>query len=234
MQTGAKVIVLDRHAPPTGIDHLKCDLGDPLSIEEAAAKLPERIFGLCNVAGIPGDQNAELVFRVNFLAPRLLTQLLAPRFIEGGATVNVASAAGARWMDRIELLRTLMQVPDFAGGLKWFSANQPDWPVYNFSKEALIFYTKHATLAARRNGFRINSVSPGPVETPLLPSFERTMGREAIAATGALVGRHGRSEEVADVVVFLLGRLSSWINGTDVAVDGGATAAFAAKPTSLT
>ena len=81
---GRPVIGLDRRESPA-CDTVLCDLSDPAAIDAAVASLPETLAGLANVAGVPGTAPAETVLRVNFLAPRHLTDSVAPRLAPGSA-----------------------------------------------------------------------------------------------------------------------------------------------------
>jgi NAD(P)-dependent dehydrogenase (short-subunit alcohol dehydrogenase family) len=59
-------------------------------------------------------------------------------------------------------------------------------------------------------------VSPGPVETNILPDFESTMGREALDAARRSVGRHATVDDVVPVIEFLGPERGGWINGQDI------------------
>jgi NAD(P)-dependent dehydrogenase (short-subunit alcohol dehydrogenase family) len=86
-------------------------------------------------------------------------------------------------------------------------------------------YAMSMALMAAHNGFRINAVLPGPVETPILADFEDTMGKDTLDGLKALLGRHATPEDIADAVVFLASDASRWVNGHALVVDGGATGA---------
>jgi NAD(P)-dependent dehydrogenase (short-subunit alcohol dehydrogenase family) len=227
LDRGAEVIVLDRNDPGDDrVSYVPCDLADPTSIETALAQLPATLGGFANVAGLPGTHSAEAVMRVNFLGLRLLTDRVLERIDAGGAVVNVASIAGSSWPLNLEKLAALNSTEDFDSGLKWCVDNGPGdgSTAYNFSKEALIFYTKHRAVSAWKRGVRMNSVSPGATATGILGDFKASMAPGAIDWSEHLLGRHAAPEEVAPVIVFLLGPHSSFVNGADVPVDGGLVA----------
>jgi len=91
---------------------------------------------------------------------------------------------------------------------------------YVASKHAVIGLTRTAALENAELGVRVNSVSPGFIETPLL--VERH-DAEARAAIGALhpVQRLGTPDEVAETVVWLLSDSAAFVTGADFAVEGG-------------
>lgn len=91
---------------------------------------------------------------------------------------------------------------------------------YVTSKHALVGMTKASALAYATQGVRVNSVHPGYINTPLLAN---NLDEETMAGLASLhpVGRLGESEEVAEVICFLLSDKSSFVTGSQYVVDGG-------------
>jgi len=93
---------------------------------------------------------------------------------------------------------------------------------YVTAKHGVAGMTKATALAYAARGIRINSVHPGYIDTPLL----KGMPQEAYDGLIGLhpIGRLGTAEEVAELVVFLLGDRAGFITGSQHLVDGGYTA----------
>lgn len=93
---------------------------------------------------------------------------------------------------------------------------------YTAAKHAVVGMTKAAALEYSAKGIRINAVGPGFIDTPLLT----TLPAEAKAGLVSLhpMGRLGTSQEVANLVLFLLSDKASFISGSYHLVDGGYTA----------
>jgi NAD(P)-dependent dehydrogenase (short-subunit alcohol dehydrogenase family) len=221
-EEGSTVLGVDRTTPseePNG-GFVPCDVGDPFSLGECVRQLPESIDGLANVAGLPGTADPNAIGRVNFLGLRYLTEVLHPRITPGGSVVHVASIAGAGWPGHVQGLTELIATPDFESGLTWWSESGPRTgpEAYAFSKEAVIYYAKTRAHAAWSAGYRVNTVSPGATVTPILGDFSEYM---PIGWSERTLGRHATPEDIATVVGFLLGPRSAFVNGVDLAVDGG-------------
>ena len=99
----------------------------------------------------------------------------------------------------------------------------PGNTLYGMSKNALLAFAKYAAIEFAPRGVRVNCVSPGMIETPLINLDALTDEDKAIDADKYLLKRYGKPEEVARTTAFLLGDASSFITGTAIIVDGGYT-----------
>ena len=227
---GCDVVGLDRQ-PARGCPTVLCDLSRPETIDAAVGELPAELGGLANVAGVPGTFPAELVMRVNILGLRHLTGALLPRLVPGAAVVNVASVAAVRDPAPRPLVAELLATASFDEGLAWCLDHPLDAPAaYRFSKQVLVEWTLQAATAWRHQGLRVVSVSPGVVDTPILPDFRASMGDAAIEAATAEAGRLAEPDDIAPVIAFLLSADARWVNGIDLRVDGGLVGGRLALP----
>jgi len=117
-------------------------------------------------------------------------QVPALRARGGGAIINTASVLG------------------YAGNPQLLS--------YSLSKAGVLSATRSAALQLARDNIRVNAVSPGPIDTPM-------MGGGAADASGKRTpsGRAGQPEEIARAVMYLASDESSYVTGEDLRVDGG-------------
>jgi NAD(P)-dependent dehydrogenase (short-subunit alcohol dehydrogenase family) len=102
----------------------------------------------------------------------------------------------------------------------------PGFSVYAASKAAVRNFARAWTLELKDRKIRVNSMSPGPTETPALEKttgLTREQAEQAASqfASQIPLGRRGQPEEIAAAVVFLASDESSFITGVDLAVDGG-------------
>ena len=95
--------------------------------------------------------------------------------------------------------------------------------VYVASKHAVEGLTKAAAIEYAKQGIRVNAVAPAAIETDMMNRFTGGGNEEALAYMRTLhpVGRLGRSEEIANAVLFLASDAASFITGTSLNVDGG-------------
>jgi meso-butanediol dehydrogenase/(S,S)-butanediol dehydrogenase/diacetyl reductase len=95
---------------------------------------------------------------------------------------------------------------------------------YNAAKAGALNFTRSLALELAPRRIRVNSVSPGAVDTPLAAA---TSGTPAIAGafrTAIPIGRFGHPDEIAAAIAFLAADEASFVTGANLAVDGGLTA----------
>lgn len=233
MANGCAVIGLDIKEPDFRLSEFhNCDLSKPDSIDQVLGNLTDRYSSILNVAGVPLAFGKELAMRVNILALRHFTDGIWSRIEDNGTVVNVSSIAGNNWRNHRSQLRELLSSPSFEAGLAWWMSNEGAFATdaYTVSKEAVVVYSM--MLAERGVGRRINviSVGPGPVDTPLLPSFtEDVGGPENMNYLTGLVGRAAMPEDIAEALLVFAERRMSWLNGVHVTVDGGLSAILSVR-----
>ena len=230
LDDGNKVISLDVKDPLGEVtSHIACDLAKPDSIAEALESLPEeRIDVLLNIAGVPGTLDPSKVMEVNFLGLQSLTETMEGRISEGGAIVNVASIAGFNWMKSISRIKELISLKLHSEKVALCdSLDMNGDTAYAFSKECVVFYTMHLAGVLQARGIRCNSVSPGPVATPLLPEFKAQTAAGQIDWLISEIGRPAEPEEIANVIHFLASDKASYVNGRDIVIDGGLSSGLA-------
>ena len=222
---GATVIGVDiNRNDDSAIDQfVHCDLGNSESISSAIGQIPNGIDGLCNIAGLPPTRPAPQVLRVNFVGLRVFTNRLVEKMSEGAAITNLASLAGIGWPDALPEVRALLAV-DRLDDVDRFCDNDltNDQPgrSYFLSKEALIVWTMQNRWTWRNRGIRMNCVSPGPVETPILQDFVETLG-DRVEEDMRVMDRPGRPDDIAPLVAFLQSNGSNWLRGLNIPCDGG-------------
>lgn len=226
---GAHVIGVDRNDPMLTLDgFVKADLSEESAIDAAVKQLPERIDGLCNVAGVPGTAPAALVARVNYLGVRHLSERVLERMPAGSSIVNVSSILGYFYPQRLDQHKALAKTAGFEAGLAWLARNpvkQAD--CYEYFKEALIVWSMqrgHTWFMER--SVRMNCVAPGPVFTPILGDFVTQLGEERVAADAHRIKRPALADEVAPALAFFCSDASRWVNGANLPVDGGFAATY--------
>lgn len=90
-------------------------------------------------------------------------------------------------------------------------------------KAAVISMTKSTALEAAAHGIRVNAVAPGLIETPMIASMDPDTDPMKSINAAHPMGRIARVEEIADAVVWLSSKRSSFVTGAVIPVDGGYT-----------
>ncbi|WP_432543339.1 SDR family NAD(P)-dependent oxidoreductase [Kineococcus sp. SYSU DK002] len=221
VQEGAHVVVTGRRQAQ--LDAVAAELGDAVTTVRADASDPAQVAALFEVVAARGTgldavhanaggggfkplaevsaADVDTAFATNVRGTTLTVQGALPFLNEGAAIVVTGSTAG--------------------------SGTEPRFGLYGASKAAVATMTRTWAAELAPRGIRINTVVPGPTETPglkgLAPGREDALVQQI--AAGLPFGRLLRPEEVAAVVLFLVSDQSSGMTGSEVLVDGGATAA---------
>ena len=227
-ELGAEIHVLDlKNAPIPVASQQVVDLRDPEAVATAIDRIGGPINALFNCAGLPGAPFSDVdVMCVNFAAPRHLAASCAQYMPEGSAIASISSTAGSSYLMNIAKWMPLVQTPDFAAAKAWCEANPDDIAGgYLPSKEAVIIWTMWAAQSFAERGIRLNCISPGPTDTPMMPSFEegvRAMGMEGmIDAMAQGLGRRSTPAEQGWPMIFLNSDAASYISGENLNTDGG-------------
>jgi NAD(P)-dependent dehydrogenase (short-subunit alcohol dehydrogenase family) len=114
----------------------------------------------------------------------------------GGSIVNISSISG--------LIGTGLQT------------------AYQASKGAVRIMTKTAAMEYAKEGIRVNSVHPGPIDTPMTTPLDREVWQMFL--NGVPLKRAGTSEDIAYGVLYLASDESSFVTGSELVIDGGYTA----------
>jgi NAD(P)-dependent dehydrogenase (short-subunit alcohol dehydrogenase family) len=230
---GADVIGIDMHDAGGDLaGFIKGNLSTPDGVGAIIRQLPTRFDALCNVAGLSGAPGAAPTVSVNFYGLRALSEGAAPHLREGGAVVSVASIAGYGWRASLNRAKSMVAVAGFPDVAKVLADhNVAEAAGYPLSKELLLVWTQLAAQQPqfKSRGIRVVAVSPGPVETPILGQFRQVFGDKRVDDDIAAVGRAGTPSDIAPVVAFLCSDGARWINGSNIAADGGLEAAVNAQ-----
>lgn len=231
---GARVIGLDIRRDEVSDAFIEVDLGARKSIDAAVAKLPARLDGLANIAGLAPNVPAADVIRVNLVGTLHLTENVVPRLSDGAGIVMLSSIAAFHWRQSIEQIREALALG--FGKVDAFVARhgidaQPGRS-YFLTKEALTAWCvrERRTWIDRR--IRVNSVAPAAVSTPLLDAFASVMG-ERTQSDSEIVERSGTPADIAPVIAFLLSDDAAWIRGVNLPADGGVAAHYLAQENGL-
>ncbi|CAM5763734.1 oxidoreductase [Labrys miyagiensis] len=214
---GWRVITCSRHAFPEECpweagpeDHIQVDLADPANTEEAIVEIKRRLNGsglhaLVNNAAISpknkkggrlGSIDTSLadwqwVFQVNFFAPIMLARGLIEELEQVRGSVVNVTSIAGA------------RVHPFAGA------------AYGTSKAALAALTREMASDFAPRGIRVNAIAPGEIDTSIL-----SPGTDKIVAQIPM-RRLGTPDEVAKTIYFLCTDQSSYVNGAEIAINGG-------------
>jgi|TARA_B110000438_G_scaffold90609_1_gene90031 NAD(P)-dependent dehydrogenase (short-subunit alcohol dehydrogenase family) len=223
-----EVIVLDLKKPtgPTS-QFIETNMGVPDSVAAAIDAIQGPIDVLFNNAGIAATHSMEDVMAVNWLGLRQLSDGLLPQIKSDGTITNTASIAGNRWPEHLADILACIDIKDRSAFFDWCSDHKDIvGDGYAFSKECVQVYTmKSARKTLLEHKVRTNSVCPAPIDTPLLPDFNKTMTEKLLNWTVDQIGGTIASpRDIAMTLAFLGSSAAGYVNGVNLNVDMGFTA----------
>jgi len=181
----------------------QADAADPASqrsgVEQAAAAL-EGIDILVHNAGVAEfstvtEDTDDRQFSVNVKGLHVGTRAALPHLRDGGRIILIGSISGEMAF--------------------------PATTVYSATKAAVAALARGWAKDLASRNILVNTVQPGPIDTDMNPADSEFAGQVLQAIP---LGRYGKVEEIAGAVAFLAGPDASYITGTTLNIDGGATA----------
>jgi NAD(P)-dependent dehydrogenase (short-subunit alcohol dehydrogenase family) len=225
-EAGDRIIGIDLRG-----EQIEADLSTPEGRAEAIAAVLAAvdgpIDGVVACAGLgPHIEPGSALVAVNYFGAVEILDGLRDAMSRADAPAAVAissNSIGLVPMDDTELIDRML-AHDEAGALA-ASARFDGASIYGMTKHALARAVRLRAPAWGEAGVRLNAVAPGPVNTPLLQgSIDDPVLGPLVDALPVPLGRRAEADEIAELVVFLLGPSSAYMHGSVVFADGGTDA----------
>lgn len=139
-------------------------------------------------------EQLEKTFRTNIFSMFYLTQAVLPHLKKGSSIITTSSITAYKGHE---------QLID-----------------YSSTKGAIVSFTRSLAMSLAKQGIRVNSVAPGPIWTPLIPS---TFTADQVKSFGSTtpMGRAGQPFELAPAYVYLASDDSTYVSGQTIHINGG-------------
>jgi NAD(P)-dependent dehydrogenase (short-subunit alcohol dehydrogenase family) len=221
-EAGAKVYVLDINRTPLNktIEFIECDVSDFSQVQKAVNHV------------IKKENKIDLMF---LNAGIHLSQNLENTSLEDFEKVLSVNLKGIFYVLKLSLPTMKKQKTGnivLMGSDQCFIGKKNSF-AYGLTKGAIGQITKSTALDCAKFGIRINCVCPGTIKTPLYDNAVKNYANKTGVEIDTIhqeennvipLGRIGRPEDIANLVLFLLSDSSSFMTGSLVSIDGGYTA----------
>jgi NAD(P)-dependent dehydrogenase (short-subunit alcohol dehydrogenase family) len=185
----------------TGVQGDASNLGDLDRLYDTVKREKGRVDVLFASAGMGEfapigevtEEHFDKIFNLNVRGLLFTVQKALPLFSNGGSIILNASIAASKGV--------------------------PAFGVYNASKAAVRSFARTWTVDLKERGIRVNALSPGTIDTPILDGIPKDKLDGFVAMIPQ--GRMGRPEEIATAALFLASSDSSFVTGSELFVDGG-------------
>jgi NAD(P)-dependent dehydrogenase (short-subunit alcohol dehydrogenase family) len=143
------------------------------------------------------EAHFDKIFSVNVKGLLFTVQKALPLFQDGGSIILTASVNASKGFEAMS--------------------------VYSATKAAVRSFARSWTVDLKTRKIRVNAISPGTIDTPMLSTASKVLGGEFMKAVISIVplGRLGHPDEIAKAVAFLASDDSSYITGIELFIDGG-------------
>ena len=140
-------------------------------------------------------EDVKVLFDTNYFSMLNIIQKISKKMIRqrSGVIINMGSIAGIE--------------------------PQPGKIAYGSSKAAVLFMTQCLAKELGPLGIRVNAIAPGPIETEMIQQYNTEQLKQLSVESS--LRRLGKTEEIAQVALFLASERASYINGAIIKVDGG-------------
>jgi NAD(P)-dependent dehydrogenase (short-subunit alcohol dehydrogenase family) len=205
-ETQGQQVVAELQASGATAQFYKADVGDPEQCRQLV-QATVAAFGTldvaCNNAGITGELSLTADYSLEGWQ-RIINVNLNSVFFCLKYELEVMLKQGSGSIINMSSILGQVGTPTLAG--------------YVTAKHGVVGLTQTAAMEYAAHGIRINAVGPGYIDTPLLSAFS-TQARQGLVALHP-IGRLGKAEEVAELVIWLSSAKGSFVTGAYYPVDG--------------
>ncbi|MCL2703181.1 MAG: SDR family oxidoreductase [Defluviitaleaceae bacterium] len=218
-KAGAKIVIFSRTGADVTVEMIKSAGGEAWSLiadvtgEEEVDKGLTKLLELCGSLDVVFNNAGVCVHKDTFGAA--IAQWREVIDINLTGEYIVARASGKIMHER-GIRGSIINMASMSGTI----VNVPQWQAsYNASKAGVIHMTRSLAVEWAQYGIRVNSISPGYINTPMsvdTPQWLRDAWMPLIPQ-----GRMGEPEELIPAILYLASAASGYTTGTDVIIDGG-------------